>query len=122
MPTTVITYQHPYQTHQQIAVCERHGSRDPLHPLTAAVFGPLGPVQHGVHRGTCGICSYVESMAEAVEYRITDSTDALWSGMAHDIAVITRQALQDDPSATAEEIADIVREARADAAQARAEG
>lgn len=52
-----------------------------------------------------------KAMVRAVEAIIDD--DPRDDGT---IGIIVRQALRDDPQATAEEIAEIIREARADAA------
>lgn len=51
--TRVVTYAHAYLADSTIELCPRH---DADHPTVRRIFGPVGPVQHGSHRGTCDAC------------------------------------------------------------------
>lgn len=49
----VVTYRHAYLD-RRISLCREHADSD--HPTTARIFGTLGPVERGAHRGTCAAC------------------------------------------------------------------
>ena len=52
---SVITYSVP-STGSSIDLCIRHSRHTDSDEVRAAAGGPLGPVSHGRHEGTCDVC------------------------------------------------------------------
>jgi len=53
--TNVITYQLAYDLDQTVELCYTHDN--------SSAYGPLGPVLHGCHRGTCDECTDRSALA-----------------------------------------------------------
>jgi len=50
----VITYQLAYLSDHTVNLCRHHSECDD--------YGTLGPVQHGLHEGTCERCQHLERL------------------------------------------------------------
>lgn len=98
----VITYQNSYDTQIEIDLCVRHNTSE-------AAGISLGAIQYGLHRGVCAVCTSEQAMCIVVAGIVGDDGTGT-------LGVIVRQALRENRRASPYKIAEIVREARADAA------
>ncbi|HVZ22521.1 MAG TPA: hypothetical protein VG871_15715 [Vicinamibacterales bacterium] len=69
MPARVVTYQRAYDQDYTVNLCERHDPDGPAHEAIYDTFGAIGAASHGLHAGTCDMCTKEQIRAARLTQR-----------------------------------------------------